>query len=420
MHRHPTRAALAAVLLLAAGCARQENTRLGGFPSFVKDPSDRPVLESGTAGWPSFIADPSIIADTEGYHLFYTALFCRRTDGSLFFSYDPEHPQDCGLTGARGATAYAFSSDGGLSWRFRPTPVVTSGEEAWNDGDIETPFAFREGDRLSVVYCALGSAGGGSLRYRYQLGVATLDLGGRSIREALLDTDLALEHRREPLVAEDRTVPYGINNAQEPSVVVRDERFELFFVSLGLAKPDQDVTAPGQEVSVALRRAVFDPTWAEVEPPSAPLLTGSSANITEVRYFDGRYHLFATTTELDDHENDFVTYSSSGDGIHFTAPTTILWRGPEPGFDDWGLMAPTVVTEPSEVRVFYTAWQRQDQHCQLTGAGGRLGMPQESRPAKARCLYPTLARAVSRRAGDTERFVSDAPTAPAAPPGAPR
>jgi predicted GH43/DUF377 family glycosyl hydrolase len=391
--------ALAAALALATGCGSQENTERDEYPSFVRDPSDRPVVPSGVAGWPSLVADPSIIADDEGYHLFYSALFCRQPDGSYSFSWDPERPQECSLREAVGATAYAFSRDAGRSWEFRRTPVVLPGTEPWNDGVIETPFACRVADRLHVFYCALGARAAVTLQHRFQLGVATLALGARSIREALLPTDETFVHRKEPVVAADLVERYGINNAQEPSVVVRDGRFELYFVSLGLSKPGEDITAPGQEVSLALRLVRLDQALSPLEPPSAPLATGAAANITEVRFFDGRYHLFATTAELDDHENDELTYSVSGDGLHFTAPTTILRRRPGAGFDNWGLMAPTVVVEPETVLLFYTAWEMQEHRCQLAGTDGRMGMAQESRPDEARCLYATLGRAVSRRAG---------------------
>ena len=102
----------------------------------------------------------------------------------------------------------------------------------------------------------------------------------------------------------------------------------------------------------------------------------------------------ATTTTL-------ITYGVSGDGLHFTAPTTILRRR-DGAFDNWGLMAPTVVVEPDAVVLFYTAWEMQEHRCQVTGPDGRMGMPQQDRNG-ARCLYATLGRAVSRRAVTPER-----------------
>jgi hypothetical protein len=394
-------AALAASLTLLPGCGggNDEKTPPVVEPAaFVREPADRPVVSSGTSGWPSIIADPSVLADQEGYHLFYSAFVCRKADGSYSYSWDPLNPGDCDLGQAFGATAYAFSRDRGLTWEFRATPVVLHGTASWNSGDVETPFALRVADRLYVFYSALSKENASVLNNRYQLGVATLDLGGRSIREALLHTTDVFTLRAEPLIAADFSRPMGINNAQEPSVVVRDGRLELYFVSLGLSLPDKAFDAPGQQVSIALRRAVYDPSLAALEAPSAPLAEGTAANITEVRFFDGRYHLFATTTALEDHEDDYLTHATSEDGLRFSAPKTLLKRRSGTVFDNWGLMAPTAVVEDASTILFYTAWEMQEHACQIQGAGGRMGMPQESRPQAARCLYGTLGRAVAPRA----------------------
>jgi hypothetical protein len=243
----------------------------------------------------------------------------------------------------------------------------------------------------------LGSREGDHLEHRFQLGAATFDLTGRSIREALLESNERFVHGSEPIVAADFTERFGINSAQEPSVVVRDGRFELYFVSLGLSLPGQDFNAPNQEVSLAIRLALLDDQLSTIEAPSPPLLTGAAANIPEVRFFDGRYHLFATTTDLDDHEDDRITYAVSENGRHFTAQRTILRRRADVPFDNWGVMAPTIVVELEKVFLFYTAWEMQEHRCALYGPTGRMGMPQESRPQAARCLYTTLARAASNR-----------------------
>jgi hypothetical protein len=396
-------AAFAGVLGLCAACGSQSTPQPAtATPSpdlvsrFVRTPSDRAAMPSGTAGWPALVADPNIVVDEEGYHLFYTDSFCRRSDRSYFYSWDPLQAGLCDSGQAIGTTAYAFSRDRGLTWEFRPTPVVLPGQTEWNDGDVETPFVWRVADRLYLAYCAWGHRGGAALRTRFQIGVAMLDLGGRSIRTALMDGQSIFQQRPEPLVPGDFTQPNGINATLEPSVVVRDGRFELYFVSVGLTHPEQDTAAPGQQLSVALRRTVLDQGLAPTEPPSEPLLTGASANITEVRFFDGRYHLFATTTPHDDHDDDAITYAESQDGLHFT-PTPILQRRSGATFDNWGLMAPTLAVEPQSLVLFYTAWEMQDRRCQLAGAGGRWGMAQESHPELASCLYATLGRAVAPR-----------------------
>jgi len=364
-------------------------------PAFVREPADRPVIDSGTAGWPSIAADPSLLVDAEGYHLFYTALFCARSDGSFSFSWDPEHPEACDLTRAFGGTAYAFSADQGLTWEMRQTPVLSPGAETWNDGDVETPFVVRLDDRLLLFYSSFGTQGGGLLQHRFQIGAAWLELGGRSIRQALLDGGAVFTHRPGAVVAADLIQPDGVNNAQEPSVVVRDGQLELFFVTVGLSLPDQDFTAPGQQVSLALRVLGLGPDLSIVEPPSDPLLTGPAANIAEVRFVNGRYHLFATTTALDDHEDDQITYAVSETGRDFGQPIPILSRRAGTAFDNWGVMAPTVAALPETTVLLFTGWEVEEHVCNVSGAGGRMGMPIESQPAAARCLYATLGRAVA-------------------------
>jgi predicted GH43/DUF377 family glycosyl hydrolase len=390
--------ALLGVSSLGLACGSGETAGKGDrAPVFYRDPVDGPVIGSGTAGLPSLVADPCVVADSEGYHLFYSAFFCRKPDGTYSYSWDPSGSAACNLSQAFGTTGYAFSADRGLTWQFRKTPVVPRGKEDWNDVDIETPFVSRVGDRLFLFYCALGTLGEGNLQHRYQLGAATLDLQGRTIRGALMEEGATFTHRASPVVAADFSQRHGVNNAQEPSVVVRDGRLELFFTSLGLALPDKDIVAPGQEVSIALRVAVLDQNLAMLEPPSPPLTSGSTINIPEVHFLDGRYHLFATATELDDHEDDQLVHAESEDGRQFTAPQTILRRRPGAMFDNWGLMAPTIVVEPESLVLFYTGWEMQEHTCRLAGASGRMGMAIESRPNEARCLYATLGRATSTR-----------------------
>ena len=383
-------AAATVALGLTAACAPEPGQ--GDFPSFVREPADRPVIGSGVAGLPTIVGDPCVLADADGYHLFYSAFFCHTPDGVASFSFDPQRPEDCSFEHAFGTTAYAFSADRGLTWEMRSTPVVTPGAHAWEGRDVETPWVVRTGDRLHLLYSAVGGPSD-----PLQLGAATLTLNGRSVREALLTDQAVFETRPAPLIAADTDTPFGVTYAQEPSVVASDGRLELFFVSLGLSRPGDRLDAPNQEARLALRVAVFGQDLAPLAPPSAPIATGVAANIPEVRAFDGRYHLFATTTETDNHEDDLLTYSVSDDGRQFTAPKTILRRRSGDAFDNWGLMAPTVVAEDDEVVLFYTAWESQAHHCVWSGPGGRLGTADESRPQDARCLYGTLGRAVSPR-----------------------
>src|SRR5262249_27761188 len=141
---------------------------------------------------------------------------------------------------------------------------------------------------------ALGNHDGRLMDNRFQLGVSRFPLGARGIRRSLLDTEETFERiRKTPLVAFCLTGTSFVNNVQEPSVVCRDDRFEVYFLGISLALPDQTPEAKGQKiVGVGLGRAVFDKAFHELERTDKPLLR--SVNMPEVTFHDGRYWLFST------------------------------------------------------------------------------------------------------------------------------
>ena len=44
--------------------------------AFKREPAERPVLGSGTAERPMIVMDACVVADAEGFHLFFTSFFC--------------------------------------------------------------------------------------------------------------------------------------------------------------------------------------------------------------------------------------------------------------------------------------------------------------------------------------------------------
>ncbi len=136
----------------------------------------------------------------------------------------------------------------------------------------------------------------------------------------------------------------------------------------------------------------------------------AAANITEVKYFDEAYHLFASASTLAEgefHEGETITHSTSVDGVNWSAPEVILSPSAEPGFDNWGLMAPTVAVEADRLVLFYTAFETDQHVCFPVAVDGRFGMPVAE---NSKCLYATTGRAVSprRRLGvDTPFFPND-------------
>ncbi len=120
----------------------------------------------------------------------------------------------------------------------------------------------------------------------------------------------------------------------------------------------------------------------------------TSGNIIEVHYREGSYHMFSTESPLlrqDFHRDEVIAYCSSEDGEKWAGSEVILRKGNQGAFDNWGVMAPTVVFEEDEVVLFYTAWEH-EAHPGLPGPpDGRFGATRHGE----RTIYGTLGRAVA-------------------------
>ena len=371
------------------------------FTKFKRIPKDKPVISSGSEGWPTFMSDPCVIKDEEGYHAFFTNLYFKK-NGHYCISFDPQNQNEFAMHESLGTVAYAFSNDQGLTWTLRKAPCVMPGPEPWHDDDIETPFVLKDGDRLVLFYSALGSRNGKKFHFRYQIGAVTLELGGKSIRENLLDESVQFTQRSKPVLPYNTTFVHHDNNTQEPSVVLKDGNFELFYIGITLRKPDQQIPGvSGQGITkVALYEALLDRDLNLVWAADNALIDG--ANITEVHYRGGVYHVFSTRSPpwyanypgkaegLDNfHFDESITYYRSVDGKSWSNARTILKKGPESSFDNWGIMAPTVVFEKDQVVMFYTAWQIGNQTMTPLPPDGRYGL----RRGQKQTIWGTLGRA---------------------------
>lgn len=379
------------VLLLApVPAARSQSPDV----TFTRSPADSAVIAAGWANVPVFMADPVVYTDEEGLHLFYTSIFCQKA-GRTYFAWDPAHQADCLLVDAGGATGYAFSADRGLTWSFRETPVITPGPEEWDNEKIETPFVTRVGDTLYLLYCATGDRDGQLFSLRYQIGLATLALDHRSVRQALLaDADVMVK-RTAPLLAYNLAAPSGDNNVQEPSVIFRDNTFELYFIGLGLTLPDQGLDAASQQItSINFMRATFDAGFQPLTEPQM-LKINRVVNMPEVHYREGTYHLFYTTfgpTEDDEfHHGEILGYATSADGLTWEDSGIILEPGGPDAYDNWGLMAPTASFQDDQTILFYTAWEMRDHAAFPVPADGRFGAPISG----DRTVHSNVGRAVS-------------------------
>lgn len=393
---------LAAIALALAACAPFQGQQGSGledladpppFPQFVRYPAEQPVISSGSAGVPIMVFDPHVYADDEGYHLFYTTSFCRRLY-SLAYTFDPAAPDYCNIVNAVGSTGYAFSSDRGLSWEFRQTPVVLPAYSGFDSAKIETAHVFRLGNTLYLSYSADGDIGGRKLEARHQIGIAKLELGRRSVREALLEENDSFKRRSRPMLAYSMEEGKLNNNVQEPSVVIRDDRVELYYIALGLKLPEEAATAPGQKItSITLGRADFGSGLAAISAPEERLATG--VNITEIKYFDEMYHLFGTSLVSGEfHQGEELIYATSPDGRSWSSNQILLSPGDQPTFDNWGLMAPTAVVEEDRIIMFYTAYEVDPNPCFPIPPDGRFGRPVVG---GQKCVRATLGRAVSAR-----------------------
>jgi predicted GH43/DUF377 family glycosyl hydrolase len=387
-----------AILLTLSACASggvariEPSPGLPVFPAFEREPAARPVISSGRAGLPVVAFDPGVFVDDEGYHLFYTTIFCRAKQYPSY-SWDPANPAGCDIINSFGSIAYAFSSDLGLTWQFRRTPVVFPSDSGWDAAKIETASVFRLRDTLYLTYSADGRRGGRMLTSRYQIGLAMLPLEGRSVNAAMMDDSTRFARRRDPLLPYDLRAGRFDNNVQEPSVVIRPDGMYLFYVGLGLLLPEEPVEAAGQQIrSVGLGRAVLDDQLNVISRSESAILP--DANITEIQYFDGEYHLFGTTSTAGEfHKGARLNHATSPDGVHWSALEPFL-DGGVAGVDDWGMMAPTVALARDRVVLFYTAYSTDPGNCFPVPPTGRFGRPVAG---GTECLFPTVGRAVAAR-----------------------
>jgi len=373
---------------------------------FRKEPGA--IVLAGGAGAPMFASDPAVYRDDEGYHLFHTNIFCKK-DGAFYFSHDPANPDECPIAGeVVGTLAYAFSADRGLTWTYRETPLVLPDPEAFDGLLLETASVSRIGDKLVLVYSGQGLRDGQPFPQRYQIGLATLDLGGATVREALLVQSKSFVKRKEPLLPYDLREGRFDNNVQEPSVVIRDGVIELFYIGLGLKFPEELLSFPGQAITaVGLGKATLDENLAVVSRSETPILGGAGGsvprtqvpNITEVHYFDNRYHVFSTITPEDEgdyHEDEKINYFTSPDLVDWSDGAVLLERNEASGaFDSWGVVAPTVAVEQDSLVMFYWAVEKRNNPCLPIPAGGRFGIDEDVGPSA--CIYSGIGRAVAPR-----------------------
>lgn len=317
---------------------------------FERDPGDRPVLGSGTAETPMVVMDPCVIADADGFHMFFSSFFCDTPKGPSPF-WKPDFGEQFDIMKLTTGIAYAFSADRGKNWTVRPTPLLLPVAGGWDDFRVETASALVKDGVLHLFYCADSK----QRHARYQIGEASLALGGKTLREALLvEGRIPSRGRATPVLAGITERSSFRNNFQEPSVLYFEGRFELYYVGLQLSEPGEAVDHPGQSFrSVGLGRALLDDSLNVIEVSDKPLI--DLANIIEVKRTDKGLVVFTTLAgEGTAHRRERIGYHTSRDGRRWSRPSAVVSSLPL-GFDSWGCMSPTVVQEADRWILFYTA-----------------------------------------------------------------
>jgi hypothetical protein len=377
----------------------------------TKAPADHGVVSAGGGkGAPTFVSDPGVLADDEGLHLFFSNIFCAKA-GAWYFSWDPADVGGCNIINASYGIGYAFSADAGITWEYAPGPTVLPGPSAWDAAAVETPFSQVVNGTLHIFYSArgVGADGKTEFRSRYQVGVATLALRGRTLRQALLRDGEGCSKRAAPLLPHNIVTPDALdNNVQEPSAVWNDDPpgWEIFAIGLGLSRPAAPLGALGQRITgIHALRYTFEGValpagvGSGAVPAPTEMTTDAPVNIIEVRkYGAGDYHMWGTSIVDGNefHQNETLVHATSSDGLTWTgAAATALapdGAGGNVAFDDWGVMAPTVAVLPATnaTVLLFSAWQLQGTPCLPVPSDGRFGEPLSA----GRCCLSNIGRAV--------------------------
>lgn len=317
---------------------------------FRREPELAPSLGSGTSVAPMMVMDPCILADHEGHHLFYSTVFCQTDDGLTQF-WRPEYGEQFNIKKLVTGISYAFSADRGNSWVIRKSPLLLPTSNGWDNYRVETAAALVRDNVLHLFYCADNK----QLPARYQIGEVSLRLKAQPLSKTLLDESLALTRQREsPLLAADYRKTSFRNNIQEPSVVFRNGRFEVYFVGIQLTHPSDEMESLGQDISrIGMGRAILDKDLKLIEITSKPLV--ELANIIEVKALGDVLIAFTTLAASGPaHQGERIGYRTSRDGSHWSQVREVLT--PRSGhFDNWACMSATFVEDQGDLVMYYTA-----------------------------------------------------------------
>ncbi|MCP4229786.1 MAG: hypothetical protein GY771_06520 [bacterium] len=292
-------------------------------PRFVKYNAN-PVMPEGPEGtldhWRS---DPLVMYEDDVY--------------KMWFGYNSD--------GAKTQIGYATSDDG-IEWTVQQLPAVPLGADGeWDDEDVETPFVVKVEGTYHMYYCARGEPEGGdwSPEATYRIGHATSPDGltwTKDPNNPVLDVSGLESEDWDALVT------------AEPSVVYRNNRFELFYVG-------GDVEGGIFILELGLATSTDGSNWTRYA--GNPILGNTTDNIYApfVLHNGAEYELWYTGGPKADPyfpEGPFWYYTSY-DGITWDiAETTALERGYPGEWDSDGIFGPTVLISDNEEKMWYSGY----------------------------------------------------------------
>lgn len=318
--------------------------------SFRRIPHDRPVIEAGQSNRPMLVMDPFVLTDEEGLHLFYSSVFIPTREG-MTQVWTPDRGEQFNISKLTTGIGYAYSEDHGLTWTIREQPLIRPSKNEWDDYRVETASAVIRGDTLHVFYCGDCQRSVG----RYQIGAVSVPLKNQSIRESLLHSKEPIARQRStPAIRSNFEKTCFHNNLQEPSILLHDDGFEVYFVGLQMSLPKQALADEGQQLQrIGMGRALLSETFDVREITDEPVL--EFANIIEVRRLDEGLIAFVTLSgEGDAHQGERIGYHTSQDGVSWSQSKSVLFPRAE-SFDNWGCMSPTAIREGDHWILFYAA-----------------------------------------------------------------
>ncbi len=380
------------VLVLIAGCVANRASHAADELQFRKTRN----VPAGVAGNPIMFWDPFVLREGPKVHIFFGTIFGQR-QGRAHVSWNPEDPSECAFKDEElfFSIGYGFLDERqGPTIRFRPTPVIYPGKAgAWDDYYVETPSLVRKDDTYHLFYSAFPRA----KAKRYQIGAATLNLGnGESLEQTLLPGEqLFKRFGKGPILPPSRTgSDFDRDNTQEPSILYRNGRFELYYLGIKATKPnsseridDLPLAAGSQFQEIGFGRILLDDKLGRIPSENdhqAFLSTrfektgivGDLVNIPQVIFHDGRYHMFYAPLDGTgpNHKDSYIAYRSSVDGVDWSEPRRLLSKG-EGQEDNWGLMAPCPSVKGEKFELVFTAWGHWSQLAPTECFKGRFRTP---------------------------------------------